>query len=109
MGSGSAEQRKKRCTASGTRDPSNRCPAKSGTSETLLLEFVVNLPEAQGALGGFLGQLAVIPPGDLEGQLVDFRLGRPVLQNRFDRRPAPSRRFAGNQDEVGSRSLQQPR
>ena len=34
--------------------------------ETLLLEFVVNLPEAQGALGGFHRQLAVILEGDLQ-------------------------------------------
>jgi len=32
----------------------------------LLLEFVVNLPEAQGALGGFHRQLAVILEGDLQ-------------------------------------------
>src|SRR5450631_4822245 len=49
-----------------------RCKARSG--ESLLLEFVVNLPEAQGALGGFLGQLAVVPPGDLEGSSSIFGL-----------------------------------
>jgi hypothetical protein len=64
--------------------------AETGRAQNLLLNFVMNLPEAHGAPGGFGGQLAVIFPGELQ-RLFRYRLlERPAAQDGFDRRPVQS-------------------
>jgi hypothetical protein len=72
----------------GTELAMTRCTTRS--NQNLLLHFVVNLPEAHGALGRFGRQLAVILLGELQ-RLFRYRLvERPVAKDRFDREPVQS-------------------
>jgi hypothetical protein len=53
--------------------------------EKLLLDLIVELPETQGPLGGFCGQLAVILRRKLQRCFVDVMFDRPMAKDRLDR------------------------
>ena len=71
--------------SNGNAGPGAACSTRP--DDRFLLDLVVKLPEADGALGRLHRQLAEITLRDLQRLLADRRLYRPVAQDRFDRRP----------------------
>ena len=60
---------------------------RKASISSLFFNFIVELPEAHGVLGGFCRQLPVVLQCKFQRSFVDAVFDGPVAKVRFDRRP----------------------